>query len=393
MGSGLTKSSDPSLEDLHAKRAITRKLDAELELDSRQDEEKIKLLLLGAGESGKSTIFKQMKIIYGTQFSEAERRIHTTTIHSNIILAMRVLVKQCLHQHDLPPHSSSNHPSSAKGSSEANSDLSSLSFMTPELQEHIKILLSASDNGLIDSALATSISFIWEHPAFQDTWNRRHEYQIIESLKYYMGRLSDIQQPNYIPTQDDILYNRVRTSGIVTERYIIDNALFEMYDVGGQRNERKKWIHCFEGVTAVIFVVALSEFDQLLYEDDKTNRMVEALQLFEEIVNNPFFQNSSIIIFFNKSDLFAEKIKQKSLRSMGEMFQDYEGADHDYDASVQYLVHRFLRLNHRQNDAQQIYYHVTCATDTHNIQVVFNACKDIVLRDNIRKSKLIIDYE
>jgi len=35
-------------------------------------------------------------------------------------------------------------------------------------------------------------------------------------------------------------------------------------DVGGQRNERKKWIHCFQDVTAVCFVVALSEYDQMV---------------------------------------------------------------------------------------------------------------------------------
>merc|ERR1719174_3577782 len=59
-------------------------------------------------------------------------------------------------------------------------------------------------------------------------------------------------------------YARVRTSGIVTERYCIEGSTFEMYDVGGQRNERKKWIHCFDNVTAVIFVAALSEYDQVL---------------------------------------------------------------------------------------------------------------------------------
>ena len=48
-----------------------------------------------------------------------------------------------------------------------------------------------------------------------------------------------------------------------------------MFDVGGQRNERKKWIHCFDDVTAVIFVAAISEYDQNLYEDHKTNRMHE----------------------------------------------------------------------------------------------------------------------
>lgn len=366
MGSGLTKSANPSMENLQSKKAVNKKLDAELEKDSRQEEEKIKLLLLGAGESGKSTIFKQMKIIYGTKFSEAERRIHTSTIHSNIILAMRVLIKHCIQfglDADFPQ----------------------------EIRDHIEKVKTADENSPIDDALGESVLTIWNNHAMQAAWERRHEFQIIESLRYYISRMEDIKKPDYVPTQDDILYNRVRTSGIVTERYVIDSATFEMYDVGGQRNERKKWIHCFEGVTAIIFVVALSEFDQVLYEDDKTNRMVEALQLFDEICNNPFFQNSSMIVFFNKSDLFAEKIKTKSLRSV-DLFQDYEGGEHDFDASVQYLVHRFLSLSRRKND-QQIYYHVTCATDTSNIEVVFNACKDIVLRDNIRKSKLLLDYE
>lgn len=42
-----------------------------------------------------------------------------------------------------------------------------------------------------------------------------------------------------------------------------------MFDVGGQRSERKKWIHCFEGVTAIIFCVAMSEYDMVLAEDEE----------------------------------------------------------------------------------------------------------------------------
>jgi hypothetical protein len=59
-----------------------------------------------------------------------------------------------------------------------------------------------------------------------------------------------------------------------------------MYDVGGQRNERKKWIHCFDDVTAVIFVASLSEYDQVLYEDNTVNRMDEAVTLFADIANS-----------------------------------------------------------------------------------------------------------
>ena len=92
-----------------------------------------------------------------------------------------------------------------------------------------------------------------------------------------------IQQPNFIPDAQDILRCRVRTTGIVETSFLIDENIFKMFDVGGQRNERKKWIHCFENVTAVIFVAAISEYDQQLYEDENANRMVEALNLFEEI--------------------------------------------------------------------------------------------------------------
>lgn len=93
-----------------------------------------------------------------------------------------------------------------------------------------------------------------------------------------------------------------------------------------------------------------------------------------------------MILFFNKRDLFAEKIRTKSLKSEG-LFSDYTGGDHDYAESIQYLVNRFLALNRNQN-GRQLYYHVTCATDTTNIQVVFNACKDIVLRENMKASRM-----
>ena len=87
-----------------------------------------------------------------------------------------------------------------------------------------------------------------------------------------------------------------------------------MFDVGGQRSERKKWIHCFDNVDCVLFVVAMSEYDQMLAEDRSVNRMQESLNLFEDIVNNEFFAEMPFIVFFNKKDLFEEKVRDKSIR-------------------------------------------------------------------------------
>lgn len=40
-----------------------------------------------------------------------------------------------------------------------------------------------------------------------------------------------------------------------------------MFDVGGQRSERKKWVHSFESMTSMIFCIALSEYEQVLLEE------------------------------------------------------------------------------------------------------------------------------
>jgi GTPase SAR1 family protein len=97
-----------------------------------------------------------------------------------------------------------------------------------------------------------------------------------------------------------------------------------MFDVGGQRSERKKWIHCFENVTTILFLVAISEYDQLLFEDETVNRMQEALTLFDSICNSRWFVKTSIILFLNKIDRFKEKLPVSPMKNY---FPDYEGTD------------------------------------------------------------------
>lgn len=240
------------------------------------------------------------------------------------------------------------------------------------------------ENEPITLTVGNAIKAIWSDDTIQEVWGRRSEYQIIDSVKYYFDKIEAIMMPEYLPDKDDILHSRVRTSGIVTETYNIGGYNFEMYDVGGQRNERKKWIHCFEGVTAVIFVAAISEYDQKLFEDASTNRMVEALNLFEDICNNIFFLQASMILFLNKCDLFREKIKTKRIQDCP-AFSDYKGRDNHYEDGIQYFVDKFLAKNRNAAD-RQIYHHVTCATDSKNVQIVFDSCKDIILRKNIQNS-------
>lgn len=345
-----------SQEELELKRK-SEEINNAMNREAKKDGEKVKLLLLGAGESGKSTIFKQMKVIYGKTFTVDELRMNIPTIYTNIIQSMKILVEQT-----------------------AIFGLVSSVVAT----DAFAMVKGFNDNQLINMEVGNALTDLWKDPGIQLTWERRSEFQIVESVRYYFDRLHIIKQPGYIPDKNDVLYCRVRTSGIVTETYEIDGTTFEMYDVGGQRNERKKWIHCFESVTAVIFVAALSEYDQVLFEDMNSNRMTEALDLFADIINNPFFAKSSIILFLNKRDLFEDKIKRVPIRN-SPAFADYEGPDDSYDKGVQYFLNKFLARN-KNPLGHQVYSHTTCATDTHNVTVVFDSCKDIILRANLKDS-------
>jgi len=135
-------------------------------------------------------------------------------------------------------------------------------------------------------------------------------------------------------------------------------------------------------VNAIIFITALSEFDQVLIEDAKINRMVESLHLFDDICNNPFFLTTAIILFLNKKDLFSEKIRHSTIVSA---FPDYSGGN-SYAEQVDYIKRAFLSVQVRTYpDTKTIYVHETCATDTKQVQVVIDSTVDTVMQAQIQK--------
>jgi len=196
---------------------------------------------------------------------------------------------------------------------------------------------------------------------------RLHRFVFQANRPSYFDAVERIAQPDYLPTDQDVLRSRVKTTGITETTFIIGDLTYRMFDVGGQRSERKKWIHCFENVTTILFLVAISEYDQLLFEDETVNRMQEALTLFDSICNSRWFVKTSIILFLNKIDRFKEKLPVSPMKNY---FPDYEGGA-DYAAACDYILNRFVSLN--QAEQKQIYTHFTCATDTTQIRFVMAA--------------------
>uniref|UniRef100_A0A914RMQ4 Uncharacterized protein n=1 Tax=Parascaris equorum TaxID=6256 RepID=A0A914RMQ4_PAREQ len=176
----------------------------------------------------------------------------------------------------------------------------------------------------------------------------------------FLDSLERIYDPKYIPTEQDILHTRVATMGVIEVTFTMKNKIWRVFDVGGQRSQRKKWIHCFDDAKAVIFVAALSEYDQLLSEDNATNRIQESLQLF-------------------KQDLFMEKIGKG--RSLKIAFPEYSGPE-TYEACSKYIEKKFFMANEVPN--KLIYCHHTCATDTQQVQFVLDSVLDTILSNKLK---------
>ena len=101
------------------------------------------------------------------------------------------------------------------------------------------------------------------HCLTQGVYTRRNEFQLNDSAQYFLSDVGRLCAPDYVPNDQDVLRSRVKTTGIVKIEFVVKKTRFRMFDVGGQRSERKKWIHCFDNVTAVLFIMALSEYDQV----------------------------------------------------------------------------------------------------------------------------------
>lgn len=103
-------------------------------------------------------------------------------------------------------------------------------------------------------------------------------YQSVSELgSSYFNAIDRMADPAYLPTDQDILRSRVKTTGITETMFKVGELTYRLFDVGGQRSERKKWIHCFENVTALVFLVSLSEYDQMLYEDESVVCIIGAI--------------------------------------------------------------------------------------------------------------------
>ncbi|KAI5476777.1 Guanine nucleotide-binding protein subunit alpha [Pseudohyphozyma bogoriensis] len=326
-------------------KARNKQIEAQLAADRQALRNEVKLLILGTGESGKSTVMN------------SERDSYREIIFSNTVQSMQAVIT-------------------------ALEDLNLQLSPANDPAAHFIIDLDTDERGP-DPEVTNALLRLWNDPAVRRAMDFKKLFQLNDSAEYFFDSITRTTAPGFIPTEDDIIRARVRTTGIIETTFKVGKLKYRIFDVGGQRSERRKWINVFEGVDVLLFLVAISEYDQKLYEDQDQSRLLEAITVFSSVSNSRWFSRSTLILFLNKIDLFREKLPKSSL---SECFPAFTGNDLSYEDASQWMLAEF-RSQYTQ--PRPLYHHFTCATDTATIQVVINALSDNITRELINASGLV----
>ena len=413
MGCVASTAGDP--EDLiDQQRLVSDAIDRSLNQKKKLDANQIRLFLLGAGESGKSTVLKQMRLLHNHSFTDFERKKYSDVIWVDMIESMKMLLinarkfkipldcdrpnsplipykriiinTQGLRDYGEAEDSFVNdyaigYASKKRRLSRDDSfDLpNSLLLSEDDSMDEIKQSLRYTRK-----EIAKAITELWNRDqGIRTCFDQSNKFQLESSALYYFDNAFKFQDPHYYCTDRDIIMGRIKTTGITENTFQVRNAVLKVLDAGGQRSERKKWIHFFQDINAIVFVLAVLEYDQTLYEDGRVNRIDESFALFESLCNAQWFINTPFILFLNKVDLLERKLPLSPFQNH---FPDYSKDPRDVGQVLDYFEETLLKLNRTR---KPIYVHRTCATDTDTMRFVLNAVTDMMIQHNLKLSGLM----
>ncbi|PIC17540.1 hypothetical protein B9Z55_023749 [Caenorhabditis nigoni] len=403
--------------------AKNRQIETQIRIENQANKRKIKMLLLGISDSGKSTIVKQMRVNYCNGFNETEVVNAIFLIRNNIIDAFKHISLLILDSHII----------------KSDTEKVLLKLFAFESQK-IEMMQEVDELRLINSIrVLECITVFFEHYSFHP--------MIPDNIHYFFPHLERIAVSEYMPTVEDLIHMRQTTLGVHEISFDYQTQTIRLIDVGGQKTERRKWIHFFEGVTAVMFVCSLSSFNQATEQEPNNafakgdgrrkqstptvlvsvvgvvtqqsakqnsgplywqsqaetwgtklidnalfkisfqmvNRLDESVDLFTSIRENNFLKSSNFMLFLNKIDLLGKKLETIQFVNHFPAYEQWITNDNSVQSVAEFIESMFregLDAN------QKIYAHLTQATITTNIEYTFGLCCDVIFNKNIETLSL-----
>ncbi|KAJ7898580.1 G protein alpha-subunit [Mycena olivaceomarginata] len=318
--------------------ARSEAIEIQLQQDSFLAKNEINILLLGAtgSEHWQSTLFRQMGLLHHPGYTARERDAYKEKIFSDVTEDIRAVLEA------MPKLEFELSPTNDK---RGNTILSLPSYDATDAPP----AYSAANGDIADA-----IRGLWRDPSVREAVQRSREFnpKFSDNGLYYFDSIDRIAAAGYQPTDQDILRSRAETTGIREIKFQVGGVIYKLFDPNGQ------W--------AILFCATLSDYDQVLYEDESI-----------------WFLKTSIILFLNVDGL-REKLR---VTPLADHFPDYTGGD-DFEAACDYLLHRLVSLN-QHVATKQIYAHYGTPTDNQQVKFFFSTIQDILLQNYLREQGLL----
>eukprot|EP01084_Bolivina_argentea_P170634 295681_1 len=290
-----------------------------------------KMLILGTGAVGGSTLFKQIRLLYGDGFVEKDKLQFKDHIYAQIVEQTRLMFEmmEIYNETDEETENLNKH-----------FDTYEYKEFLGKHEQDIEFIQSRRPTLKVTEEVANVISSIWSSSFFK----RQMKYSVENifaddwSNSYFLDKVHEVGRSDYVPTEMDILYVYHRTTGVIEQRTSINGLIYHIFDLGKQKSERKKWIHCFESVNVVTYQASLAHLNTFMFEDEEKNAMVDNINLWKEIVNNEWFKETVFVLIFTHWDIYEEM--SISDIEKAPIFADYEGKKTKQDY-YEYLKHLY----------------------------------------------------
>jgi len=325
----------------------------------------LRVILLGIGGSGKTTFSKQMQIIHQGNFDEERAKSYTSILLTNILLGLKAIATEVKDLEDTENYK--------------------ISRWVQTLDEN---------QAQWNEELIGKVKALWGDPGILKTWKDIKDGVIIQ-LDYLMDNLDRFVSPGFIPTNDDILRARQRTTGELLSTFEDQKYQWNLIDVGGQFAERVKWAKIFESPTpqAIIFFLAIDEYNvpntELKTEHYKT-KLELALSVFKDYLCDagPVLEKKLCrIVFLNKVDVFSEKIQNPAKfaefkRALG--YEGEESAEKCAAAVRERMAAIAAESKLAKGEHNEVYFHVTNALDTSLMTKVTQEIKKSIITSTMQ---------
>ncbi|KAE9552315.1 hypothetical protein FO519_004472 [Halicephalobus sp. NKZ332] len=297
--------------------------------------------VVGAAESGKTTLLSQIRMLHKQPFSNSELIHRRAFIYANILNSMKIIINYA----------------------EANN----LKFSAENQKKAKEVLYTIEECiGPFNEEEFQILNKLWKDPVIQEAYKRRGEYNLNDSTRYFFDNLERINKSDFQPTSTDLIRAYCPTIGIQNIVFTAKNRSFQLFDIGGQKVDRRKWATMYDGLDAIFFCLAISEYDQKFEDDERESRLMDSLNLLEQICEEPKFESTPIFVFMNEADVLKEKLGKFPLK---DYLPDYEGKNEK--EAMDFLL-RKVEEKCKYHDENLISIQYTCLIDNDEMEKILD---------------------